>query len=58
MEIWLQLGFGGQDGSVSCSCGLPGKCSRRQLIVLWKEEVFMHDLGRFLRAEKRKACQI
>ena len=29
MDIWLQLGFDGQDGSVSCSCGIPGKFSRR-----------------------------
>ena len=58
MDIWLKLGFDWQDGSGSCSCGLPGKCSRRQLIVLWKEEVCMHDMGRFLRAGQRKACQI
>ena len=58
MEIWLQLGFDGQDGSVSFSFGIPEKCSRNQLIVLGKEEVCWHDLGRFLRAGQRKACQI
>ena len=45
MDIWLHIGFDGQDGSVSFSCGLPGKFSRRQLIVLGKEEFCMHDLG-------------
>ena len=58
MEIWLKLGFDGQDGSVSCSCGLPENCSRRLIIVPGKEEVCMHYMGRFLRAGKRKACHI
>ena len=58
MDIWLQLGFDGQYGSVSCSCGLPGKCSRNQLIVLGKEEVCRHYLGGFLRSGKSKACQV
>ena len=58
MDIWFQLGFDDQDGSVSFSCGIPGKCIRRQLIILGKEEVCMHDQGRFLRAGWRKACQI
>ena len=58
MDIWLKLGFDVQDDSVSCSCGLPGKCSLHQLIVLGKEEVCRHDLGRFLRAGRRKACRI
>ena len=26
---WLKLGFDWQDWSGSCSCGLPGMCSRR-----------------------------
>ena len=58
MDIWLQLDFDGQDGSVSRSCGIPGNCSRSQLIVLGKEEVCMHYLGIFLQDGKRKACQI
>ena len=58
MDTWLKLGFDGQDGSISCSCGIPVMYSRLQLIVLGKEEVCMHDTGRFLRAGKRKACQI
>ena len=58
MDIWLQLCFDGPDGSVSCSCGLPGKCSRSQIIVLGKEEVCGHDLGIFLRARQSKACHI
>ena len=58
MDIWLQLGFDGQDGSVSCSCGLPAKFSRHQMIVLGKEEVCRHDLGNILRTGQRKACQI
>ena len=58
MDIWLQLGFDGQDGSGSFSCGLPGKCNRRQLLFLEKEQVCMYDLGRILRAGQRKACWI
>ena len=57
MDIWLQLGFDVQDGSVSYSCGLPGKCSRRQLIVLGKkrfvcmiwEDFYVLSRGRHVR---------
>ena len=58
MEIWLQLVFDGQDGLGSCSCCLPGICSRRRLIVLEKEEVCINYPGIFLRAGQRKAYWI
>ena len=57
MDIWLQLVFDGQDGLGSCSFCLPEICNPRQLIVLEKEEVFMNDPGKGLRAGQRKACR-
>ena len=58
MDILLQLFFDGWDGLGSCSCGLPGIFSRRQIIVLEKEDFCMNDPGRFLRDGRRKECRI